>query len=107
VIWQWVSDSFTKAGAVAATFGLGGGVGIIKFLAHCPAPYESHRWTGCIFDTLEDLVSNTTRIGERRSKDGQTIYIVKPDRPLKAPKAVEVPAPPTPEHPDPPLPKAA
>ncbi len=62
----WIGN---HVAALAATFGLGGGVGIVKFLNHVPAPYEDQPWAGAIFDTLQDLVSNK-RIGERRSRGG-------------------------------------
>jgi hypothetical protein len=52
---------------LAATVGItGGGVGLVKFLRHAPAPRKSSIWAGCLFDTLQDLASNDSRIGERR-----------------------------------------
>ncbi len=53
--------------AVMATFGIGGGVGLVKLLAHWPAPYEDSAYGGAIFDTLQDLASNN-RIGDRRKR---------------------------------------
>jgi hypothetical protein len=69
--------------ALGVTFGLGGGVGIIKLLAHWPAPLQENIYWGAIFDWLQDLVSNR-RIGERRTREG----VIVP--PVPAPK--EVPA---------------
>ncbi len=57
----------SKATALGATFGLGGGVGLVKLLNHWPAPYEDSPYTGAIFDWVQDLVSNK-RIGERRTR---------------------------------------
>jgi hypothetical protein len=52
---------------VAGTIGVTGfGVGFVKFLRHAPAPKKSSVWAGCLFDTFQDLVSNDSRIGERR-----------------------------------------
>jgi hypothetical protein len=76
----------SKAGALGATFGLGGGVGIVKLLNHWPAPYEGNAYGGAIFDTLQDLVSNK-RIGERRSRDGASVAPVPRMDPIPDPKA--------------------
>ena len=54
------------------TFGLGGGVGLVKLLNHWPAPYEDSQYGGTIFDWLQDLVSNK-RIGERRTRAGALV----------------------------------
>jgi len=60
--------------AVAATVGMtGGGVGIVKFLRHAPAPRKSSVWAGCFFDTFQDLASNDSRIGERRPDPGDPV----------------------------------
>jgi hypothetical protein len=60
--------------AAAGTVGITGfGVAFVKFLRHAPAPRKNSVWAGCIFDTLQDLVSNETRIGERRGEDGETL----------------------------------
>lgn len=54
--------------AVAATIGVTGvGVGLVKLLRHAPAPRKGSLWAGCLFDTMQDLASNDSRIGERRS----------------------------------------
>lgn len=71
-----------KADAIAASFGLGGGVGLIKFLAHCPPPNIKRRILGGWFDTVQDLVSNRSRIGERSNDDGSITWVVKPPRPI-------------------------
>ncbi len=58
--------------AVAGTVGITGfGVGFIKLLRHAPAPEKGSVWAGCLFDTLQDLVSNDSRIGERRAEAGE------------------------------------
>ena len=60
--------------AFGAGIGLtGGGVGFIKFLKHSPAPFQDEVWAGSVFDTLQDLVSNHERIGERRTRDGSRV----------------------------------
>ncbi len=57
--------------ALASTVGItGGGVGLVKFLRHAPAPRKSSVWAGCLFDTFQDLASNDSRIGERRDDAG-------------------------------------
>lgn len=75
--WQAIAlglahESAAKLIALGGTFGLGGGVGIVKLLNHWPAPYEDHVYLGAIFDWLQDLVSNK-RIGERRMRAAQPI----------------------------------
>jgi len=62
-------------GSLMATFGLGGGVGLVKLLNHWPAPYEGNAYGGAIFDTLQDLVSNK-RVGDRRTRNGATVPAV-------------------------------
>jgi hypothetical protein len=57
----------TITGTVGVT---GGGVGFVKLLRHAPAPRKSSLWAGCLFDTFQDLASNDSRIGERRSDPG-------------------------------------
>jgi len=57
--------------ALAATVGVTGvGIGFVKFLRHAPAPKKSSLWAGCLFDTFQDLASNDSRIGERRTDAG-------------------------------------
>jgi hypothetical protein len=57
--------------AVAATVGVTGvGVGLVKILRHAPAPQKNSLWAGCLFDAMQDLASNDSRIGERRSAPG-------------------------------------
>lgn len=58
----------------------GGGVGLIKFLKYVPAPLEDWRWTGAVFDTLQDMVSNH-RVGERRKATGEIIPAAIPAAP--------------------------
>jgi len=54
--------------AVAGTIGMtGAGIGCVKLLRHAPPPKKDSRWAGCLFDTFQDLASNDSRIGERRS----------------------------------------
>lgn len=80
--WQTLGEAvLNKTMALGTTFGLGGGVGIVKFLSHAPAPMASNAWSGSIFDTLQDLVSNKERIGERRNLDGTTVFVVRQKRP--------------------------
>lgn len=58
---------------LGTALGLGSGVGVIKFLRHMPPPLKTQIWYGSIFDTFQDLVSNQSRIGERREPDGDII----------------------------------
>ena len=68
--------------AVLAGIGFtGGGVGLVKFLKHAPAPYQDQPWCGAIFDTMQDLVTNN-RIGERRTRAGAVA------QPVAAPPSV-------------------
>ncbi len=82
---RFVSWSAKHANELRVTFGLGGGVGIVKYLRHMPAPYQDQIWWGSCFDTLQDLVSNTSRIGERRTREGLVIP------PVPSPKEVPPP----------------
>ncbi len=72
----------------AVGFG-GGGVGAIKFLKHMPPPLLDNLWRGSVFDTLQDMVSNT-RVGERRLPDGTIVQLPQP-LPIQA-KQVQVPS---------------
>lgn len=81
---------------LAATFGLGGGVGLVKLLNHWPAPIEGNAYGGAIFDTLQDLVSNK-RIGERRTRAGASVAPVARMDPIPDPKAAPVQAAAAPE----------
>jgi hypothetical protein len=57
---------------VAETIGVTGfGIGFVKFLRHVPAPKKTSVWSGCLFDTFQDLASNDSRIGERRKDGGE------------------------------------
>lgn len=47
----------------------GGGVGLLKYLKHVPAPKKESLWMGSVFDTVQDVVSNNERIGQRRDAD--------------------------------------
>lgn len=47
----------------------GGGVGMLKYLKHVPAPKKDSLWLGSVFDTVQDVVSNNERIGQRRDAD--------------------------------------
>lgn len=47
----------------------GGGVGFIKYMKHVPAPLKKSIWWGSVFDTIQDLISNNERIGQRRDAD--------------------------------------
>lgn len=88
--WQSVLEAATsKTAALAGTFGLGGGVGIVKFLKHMPAPYQDSPWTGAVFDWLQDLVSNQ-RIGERRTRAGEDVPPVPKPEPIPEPKAAPI-----------------
>ncbi len=88
--WQAFLEAATsKTAALAGTFGLGGGVGIVKFLKHMPAPYQDSPWTGAVFDWLQDLVSNQ-RIGERRTRTGQDVPPVPKPEPIPEPKAAPI-----------------
>ena len=65
----WVAASLrTVTGTIGVT---GFGVGFVKLLRHAPAPKKSSVWAGCVFDTFQDLVSNDSRIGERRDDTGE------------------------------------
>ncbi len=75
-------------GALMTTFGLGGGVGLVKLLNHWPAPYEDNPYGAAIFDTLQDLVSNK-RIGERRTRAGVTVAAVAKMDPIPDPKPAD------------------
>lgn len=79
---------FNWANAIRVSMGLGGGVGVIKLLAHIPAPRLGGNWfIGSAFDVAADLLSNG-RIGERRNKDGSVVYVIKPPRPKVPPDLV-------------------
>lgn len=66
---HWVA---AHVSAVAGTVGITGlGIGFIKFLRHVPAPKKGSVWAGCLFDTFQDLASNDSRIGERRTDTGE------------------------------------
>jgi hypothetical protein len=66
--------------AIAETIGAtGGGMGLVKFLRHAPAPKRSSIWAGCLFDTFQDLASNETRIGERRKEDVEDELAAQPE----------------------------
>ncbi len=72
-ILQW---SWNHIAAWFAAIGVtGGGVGFIKYMKHCPAPYDDQPWWGAFFDTIQDLVSNS-RIGERRTRAGVSVPAV-------------------------------
>lgn len=47
----------------------GGGVGFIKLMKHWPAPKKRNAKLGAIFDTLQDVISNNERIGQRSDAD--------------------------------------
>jgi len=70
--WNSIGDwVFLHVKMVAQTIGVTGvGIGFVKFLRHAPAPRKDSVWAGCLFDTFQDLVSNESRIGERRGEDG-------------------------------------
>lgn len=76
---------YHHAKELAVTFGLGGGVGIVKYLRHMPAPFQNQVWWGSCFDTLQDLVSNNSRVGERRTRDGITVPPVAEENPVPSP----------------------
>ncbi len=83
--WQAILEAIEhNANELRITFGLGGGVGVVKYLKHMPAPYQDQIWWGSCFDTLQDLVSNG-RIGERRTRSGVEVPAV--------PKSATVPEP--------------
>ena len=67
------------------TFGLGGGVGLVKLLNHWPPPYDDNVYGGCVYDWLQDLVSNK-RVGERRTRAGVTVQAVPVMDPIPDPK---------------------
>jgi hypothetical protein len=80
---------FNWANAVRISMGLGGGVGVIKLLAHIPAPRLGSMVWGTFFDLMADIVSNG-RVGERRKADGEIVYIIKPPRPKATPEPAAV-----------------
>ena len=81
--WHSIAQAiFNKTVAVAGTFGLGGGVGIVKFLRHAPAPKQGQVWVGAFFDWVQDLASNMSRIGERRTKDGSVVPPIAEPKPI-------------------------
>ncbi len=82
-IYNHLNATFTAIGVG------GGGVGVVKFLKHMPPPLLDNIWLGGIFDTAQDLVSNT-RVGERRLPDGTIVQLPQP-LPIQA-KQVQVPA---------------
>jgi hypothetical protein len=47
----------------------GAGVGFIKLMKHWPAPVTRNKKLGAIFDTVQDLISNNERIGQRSDTD--------------------------------------
>lgn len=62
--------------AIIATLGLGGGVGILKFIRHIPAPPVESKWTGAFFDWSQDIAANNDRVGERLGPDGKSVFLV-------------------------------
>lgn len=73
-------------GAIGVT---GGGVGFIKFMKHVPAPYQDQIVWGTIFDTIQDLISNS-RIGERRTRAGVAVPAVPKADPVPEPQAANL-----------------
>ena len=63
----------TLTAALSAVGVGGGGVYFIKVLKHMPAPKLENRWRGAIFDSIQDTVSNTERVGERLAADGTLV----------------------------------
>ncbi len=69
--WQafgvWI---YTHAKVFFTSIGVtGGGVAFIKLAKHWPAPLRKNLRTGAIFDTVQDVISNNERIGQRRDAD--------------------------------------
>lgn len=63
----WVADHLrTILAGVGFT---GGGVGLLTYMKHMPAPRRSSIWWASVFDTCQDLVKNNERIGQRRDAD--------------------------------------
>ena len=75
---QLARDGWANIRTILAGVGFtGGGVGLIKLAKHWPAPLKkSLRW-GAIFDTIQDVMSNNERIGERRDLD--SAFVTKTD----------------------------
>lgn len=61
---------------IAATLGLGGGVGLLKFIRHIPPPPVASKWGGAFFDWSQDIAANNDRVGERIGPDGQAVFLV-------------------------------
>jgi hypothetical protein len=75
--WQPIALAFVAhAKLILAGIGFGGtGIGIVKFLNHAPAPFQDQVWYGACWDTLQDMVSNTARIGQRRTREGVAVAL--------------------------------
>ena len=55
---------------VATALGIGsGGIGLLTYLKHMPAPLKKSIWIGSLFDSIQDLAKNNERIGQRRDAD--------------------------------------
>lgn len=96
--WQAIALSFlAHTKLILAGIGFGGtGIGIVKFLNHSPAPFQDQVWYGAAWDTLQDMVSNTARIGARRTREGVSVPAVAaaPEVPPPVPAPAQpVPAP--------------
>jgi hypothetical protein len=75
-VWKVVGGFFMTLGAsLGATLGIGSGIGLIKLVRYMPAPRVNHKWLGAVYDTLQDLVSNMARVGERVDKTGETVFV--------------------------------
>jgi hypothetical protein len=74
----WVIDHLETIGK---TLGLGGGVGLLKFIRRVPAPRLTNKWGGVVFDWAQDLVSNDDRIGLRVDADGKQVFVLEPRKP--------------------------
>jgi hypothetical protein len=57
----------------------GGGVGLIKLAKHWPAPLKKNLKLGAIFDTIQDVISNNERIGQRRDADSAFVATTEAD----------------------------
>ncbi len=57
----------------------GGGVGFVKLMKHWPAPKKRNPKLGAIFDTIQDILSNNERIGQRSDADSAFATSTKAD----------------------------
>ncbi len=85
--WNWQAiavGAWTGLVAFGAKLGVGGGLGALQFLRVMPPPRVEWLWRAALIDTIWAVVGNG-RVGERRTKDGETVWIERKQRPTAQP----------------------